>query len=193
MIALSELNRLPRPDFVARLGGIFEHSPWVAERVADARPFGSRSQLLDAMRAAVAAASAAEQIALIRAHPRLGLRGRSRTSLTLASAREQQGAGLDECTPDEIARLETLNEAYAEKFGMPFVLAVRGHTPESIIASCSARLENEGPLEQRTALDEIGLIAGYRLAESVADAEPLGEPDAGPDARPDAELDAGPS
>ena len=157
---LSELNRLPAPEFVARLGGVFEHSPWVAERVAGLRPFGSRADLLEAMRAAVGAARAEEQLALIRAHPRLGLRGRSRTSLTLASSQEQQRAGLDACTPEEIARLDELNETYAVKFAMPFVLAVRGHTPESIIASCEARLLNDGPLEQRNALRDEGNHGG---------------------------------
>jgi OHCU decarboxylase len=170
VITLGELNVLPADEFVARLAGIFEHSPWVAERVAAARPFDSRVRLLDAMRAAVDEATPAEQLALIRAHPKLGLRGRPRAELTEASAREQQGAGLEACTPGDLARLNELNTAYEEKFAMPFILAVRGHTPQSIIASCERRLANDWQFEQRAALREIGLIAGYRLTEAVAGA-----------------------
>jgi OHCU decarboxylase len=169
VIALAELNLLPPDEFVLRLAGIFEHSPWVAERVAAARPFGSRLHLLDAMRVIVDEATPAERLTLIRAHPKLGIRGRSDAQLTEASAREQHRAGLDACTPDDLVRLDQLNAAYYEKFAMPFVLAVRGHTPQSIIASCEQRLANDGPLEQRTALREIGLIAGYRLADAVAE------------------------
>jgi OHCU decarboxylase len=169
VIALSELNGLPQAEFVLRLAGIFEHSPWVAERVAGARPFGSREQLLDALRAAIEQATSAEQLALIRAHPRLGLRGSERATLTAASSREQSGAGLASCTVEDFARLDALNAAYVEKFAMPFVVAVRGHTPQSIIAVCERRLASDAQLEQRTALREIGLIAGYRLPDVVSD------------------------
>lgn len=167
MIALAELNGLSAAEFVQTLAGIFEHSPWVPERVAAARPFASRERLLDAMRAAVEAATPAEQLALIRAHPTLGLRGRARATLTAASAREQSGAGLELCTDDEAARLDALNAAYFGKFSMPFVIAVRGHTPDSIIAACELRLDNEAPVERRTALREIGLIARYRLNDLI--------------------------
>jgi OHCU decarboxylase len=165
---VAELNGMPRAEFVARLGGIFEHSPWVAERVAAARPFATRELLLAAMRSAVARAAPDEQLALIRAHPKLGLRGRARATLTAASAQEQSGAGLELCRPEETARLDELNAAYAEKFDMPFVIAVRGHSPESIIAACERRLANDAVEERRTALQQIGLIAGFRLFDMVA-------------------------
>jgi OHCU decarboxylase len=168
VIALEDLNSLPADEFVARLAGIFEHSPWVAQRVEGARPFDSRQQLIEAMRAAVDEASPEEQLALIRAHPKLGLIGRRRAELTEASSREQHRAGLDACTPEEAARMETLNAEYLEKFSVPFIVAVRGHNPASIIANCERRMRNDWPLERRTALHEIGLIAEYRLAEAVA-------------------------
>jgi OHCU decarboxylase len=169
VITLAELNTLPTDEFVVRLQGIFEHSPWVAQRVAAVRPFASPQHLLAAMRATVAQAAPEEQLALIRAHPQLGQRGRAHTELTAASSREQRGAGLDASTAADAARLDELNAAYVEKFAMPFILAVRGHTPQSIIANCERRLVNDGVSEQRAALREIGLIAGYRLAEVVSD------------------------
>jgi 2-oxo-4-hydroxy-4-carboxy-5-ureidoimidazoline decarboxylase len=168
MIALERLNDLPRSEFASALGAIFEHSAWVAERVYPLRPFVSRLQLLDAMRAAVHAAPLAEQLSLIRAHPKLGARGGSRSALTPASAGEQKRAGLDACSDEEISRLQRLNDDYHEKFSFPFILAVRGHDPASIIENIESRLNSDPAHERRTALREIGLIAEYRLAETVA-------------------------
>lgn len=168
MITLEALNTLSQAEFVAALDGIFEHSAWVAERVAPLRPFGSRLQLLDAMRGAVQAASEPQQWALIRAHPQLGAGRARRSPLTEASAREQHRAGLDACSPAQFGRLEQLNAAYLDKFDFPFILAVRGHDPAAILARCELRLTRDRSLEQRTALAEIALIAGYRLAERVA-------------------------
>ena len=167
MMTLEELNALPVETFVATLGAIFEHSPWVAQRAAARRPFGSRTQLLEAMRTVVSEAPLAEQLALIRAHPQLGARGRTRAQLTAASAQEQQRAGLDACTDEEFARLMELNAAYVLKFSFPFILAVRGHTPDSILAALTARLNNDVATERATALTQIGLIAGFRLNDVV--------------------------
>lgn len=167
MITLDQLNSATAQEFVVALGGIFEHSPWVAQRAASARPFASRLQLLDTMRAMVAAASSDEQLHLIRAHPELAGRAAIRNELTSESRREQKGAGLDACTPEEFSTLQELNRRYGEKFGFPFVLAVRGHTPGSIIRSFKERLLNDAQAEQQRALREIGCIAGYRLADLV--------------------------
>jgi OHCU decarboxylase len=168
MISLEALNALPVSEFVATLGAIFEHSPWVAERAAAERPFTSRLQLLDAMRAVVQTAPADEQLGLIRAHPQLGARGRSKAQLTEASAREQRRAGLDACTDDEFAQLLRLNAVYMRKFSFPFILAVRGHGPESILAALGSRIGNDAEFERHTALTQIGLIGGYRLADVVS-------------------------
>lgn len=167
MITLEELNTLPAAKFVALLGAVFEHSPWVAERAAGARPFRSRAELLDAMRAVVQRAPADEQLALIRAHPHLGARGRSRAHLTEASAKEQRRAGLDACTDEEFSQLMQLNAAYVEKFSFPFILAVRGHTPDSILGALRNRLSNDVETERQAALSQIGLIGGYRLEDIV--------------------------
>jgi 2-oxo-4-hydroxy-4-carboxy-5-ureidoimidazoline decarboxylase len=167
VISLEELNFASPAVFTQDLEGVFEHSTWVAERTASRRPFDSRLALLDALRATVDGAGATEQMALIRAHPQLGVRGRQRAALTSASAGEQRRAGLDACTVAELERLEELNAAYVAKFEMPYILAVRGHDPKSIIAHAERRLRQSMALERRQALDEIGLIAGYRLADRV--------------------------
>ena len=168
MITLDTLNVLPVEAFTETLGAIFEHSPWVAQRAATSRPFASRLDLLDAMRAAVRDAPIEDQLTLIRAHPQLGARGRKRLELTEASSREQRRAGLDACSDEEFAELMRLNVAYVQKFDFPFILAVRGHDPESILAFMRRRLNNSLDEERHTALTQIGLIGGYRLADLVA-------------------------
>ena len=155
MIALTELNELSVPAFSAALDGIFEHSPWVAERAAATRPFVSREDLHAALCNCVASASLEEQLALIRAHPELAGRAAVRRELTDASAREQHGAGLDACSAEEFAQLQRLNSAYTSRFGFPFILAVRGHDRASIIAQLERRLGNDAGAEQLEALAQI--------------------------------------
>jgi allantoate deiminase/N-carbamoyl-L-amino-acid hydrolase len=172
MISLQQLNTAPVEQFVAALAGIFERSPWVPQRVAQARPFDSVLALHEAMCAAVGLASPAEQLALIRAHPELAGRAAIRGELTPESTREQQGAGLASCTPEEFARLLQLNSDYTRKFGFPFILAVKGHTRTSVITALERRVANSIEHEHAVALREIGRIAGFRLAELVE--EPFG-------------------
>jgi len=169
VIALSRLNTMPPAQFAEALHGMFEHSPWVAERVVDRRPFASVLDLHAAMTSAVAAASSDEQLALIRAHPELAGRARVRDALTAESAREQSGAGLDSCTPEEFSRLHELNRAYADKFGFPFIIAVRGHDRASIIDAFAKRMQNPLAAERQEALGQIGRIAFFRLADAVTE------------------------
>jgi N-carbamoyl-L-amino-acid hydrolase len=172
VISLQVLNAQPAAQFVATLAGVFERSPWVAERVQSSRPFASVLHLHEAMCAAVGSATLDEQLALIRAHPELAGRAASRGGLTPESTREQRGAGLSACSSREFARLRELNAQYQSRFGFPFVLAVKGHTPASAVAALQQRLGRGLEEERATALREIGRIARFRLAELVAD--PLG-------------------
>jgi len=172
VISLQQLNSFPAPQFVAALSGVFERTPWIAERVAAARPFRSHLHLHQAMCAAVEQASIDEQLALIRAHPELSGRTRMCGELTPESAREQQCAGLAACTPEEFTRLQQLNAAYTQRFGFPFVLAIKGHDRASVIAALERRVGNTVEHERAVALREIGRIAAFRLAELVD--EPLG-------------------
>jgi allantoate deiminase/N-carbamoyl-L-amino-acid hydrolase len=172
VVTLEQLNSLSGPELGAALAGIFERSPWIPERAAAGRPFPSSLDLHAAMCRVVHDATVDEQLALIRAHPELAGRAAIRGELTPESTREQQGAGLDQCTPEEYSRLQELNTAYRDKFGFPFVLAVKGHTRASIIAALEQRVHNTADTEREVALREIGRIAGFRLAEIVE--EPLG-------------------
>lgn len=161
--ALAELSRLPQDAFVARLDGIFEHSAWIAERAWRAGPFDSIDALHAAMCQVVDAAASSEQLGLIRAHPELAGKEAEEGTLTTASTGEQRGAGLDQCSKEELQRLRSLNKDYADRFGFPFVVAVKGLTRHQIMDRVEARLANDRDTEIRTCLNEIGRIARFRL------------------------------
>jgi 2-oxo-4-hydroxy-4-carboxy-5-ureidoimidazoline decarboxylase len=156
---LDVLNRCSRERFVQVLGGVFEHSPWVAEAVVDARPFALHGDLHRAMCDAVRQAGEARQLTLIRAHPDLV----GRAVLTEASAREQAGAGLSQLSVDEIARFDRYNAEYRARFGFPFVICARRNKKEAMLRAFPERLTHTREAEMATALDQIFQIAAFRL------------------------------
>jgi 2-oxo-4-hydroxy-4-carboxy-5-ureidoimidazoline decarboxylase len=161
---LSAINAMNVAGFTKAFGDVAEHSPWVAERAASARPFADRDAIIDAFAAAMRAATHREQLALIRAHPDLATRAR----LTKDSTDEQKGAGLDTLNPNEWARFIDLNAQYKKRFGFPFILAVKGATKERIIASFEARIRNDPKAEFDMALTQIARIIRFRLEDRVA-------------------------
>jgi 2-oxo-4-hydroxy-4-carboxy-5-ureidoimidazoline decarboxylase len=159
-MTLAEINALDSADrFVEALGWVFEHSPWVAQRAWLDRPFASLDDLCDKMTARVDAASREEQLALLRAHPDLGTRAR----VSPVSAGEQAGAGLDRLTPEEYETLLRLNAAYTEKFGFPFLYAVKGSDKFAILQALGRRSESPPEDEFQEALRQVYRIARFRL------------------------------
>lgn len=142
------------------MSALFEHSPWVEER-ADARP-SSGDRHADLM-AVMYDATPEEQLSLIRAHPELAGKAAIARELTEASAAEQASAGLDRLTPEEFERFHTLNAAYRERFGFPFIICVRLTDKAGILAAMEARLGHDRDTEIATALAEIGKIVKLRL------------------------------
>ncbi|MDR5731803.1 2-oxo-4-hydroxy-4-carboxy-5-ureidoimidazoline decarboxylase [Caballeronia sp. LZ025] len=165
---LDQLNAMPADAFVTVLAGIFEHSPWVAEIAAQQRPFESIDALHAAMSKAVETAGDEKQLALINAHPELAGKAAVRGELTAESTREQSGAGLNLCTQEEFDKLQSLNAAYRQKFGFPFILAVRGYDRHGIIANFEERVNHDRAEELRTSLDQIYRIARFRLDDLIA-------------------------
>ena len=158
-------------DFVARYGGIYEHSPWVAEQVAPlATELDDVERLAALMADCVDNAGPEQQLALIRAHPDLAGKAQVAGELTADSTAEQASAGLDQCSKVEYERFQALNDAYKEKFGFPFVMAVRDSGRDEILEAFSARLQNDYDLEFETALEEIHKIARLRLEAMEDDA-----------------------
>lgn len=160
---LASLSTGDRGYFVAVLGGIFEHSPWVAELAWAARPFASIDALHAAMVEAVRAASQTQQLALIRAHPELAGKEAAAGTLTHDSETEQASAGINHCTAAELGRLRELNHAYREKFGFPFVMAVKHRSRSEILAAIASRVGNTREQEFAACLTEIGKIGRLRL------------------------------
>jgi len=162
-VALEEVNALGKDEFVARLGGVFEHSPWIAERAWHERPFRSIDELHRAM--LDAAASHEEKLELARAHPELA----GGVALTAASTGEQARLGFDALSRKELEEMNRLNRSYRDKFGFPCIVALRLHADRhSVIAEMKRRLANDAATELRNALEQIGHIARARL-EKILD------------------------
>ena len=144
-------------------GGVFEHSPWIAERAWSARPFNSPEALHAAMMDVVRAASPEEKRRLLNAHPELAGKEARERAMTQDSTVEQGSAGLDRLSQERLRALRRLNAAYRAKFGFPFIIAVRGRTKPEIVAAFEQRLENEPSTELGAALDEIAAITRMRM------------------------------
>ena len=152
-------------DFVHKYGGVYEHSPWVAERAADVAGDATDVETIAAVMAdCVDNASEEQQLALIRAHPDLAGKAQIAGELTADSTTEQSSAGLDQCTPEEYLRFQDMNQAYHLRFGFPFVMAVRDSSRAEILDAFERRLGNDRAEEFETALAEIHKIARLRLA-----------------------------
>lgn len=167
-IPLSEINAVSAGQFVAQLGNVFEHSPWVAERAASMRPFPDVAALHAAMTGVLAAASGEEQLALIRAHPELAGREAVAGSLTVDSGSEQGRLGLLALSRVEFERMADLNRRYRERFGFPCIIALALHADrESVFRTFESRLKDGREQELANALEQIGHITRARLEKML--------------------------
>ncbi|GIZ53662.1 allantoate amidohydrolase [Noviherbaspirillum aridicola] len=178
-LTLDQLNRCAPDEFAAALHGIYEHSPWIPQRAAARRPFATLTALKQALQQAVTDAGEEAQLALLRAHPELAGKAAIAGELTRESTGEQARAGLNLCSPEEYATLHRLNAAYNEKFGFPFILAVkgplgRGLTRQQIIDTFSRRLDNGRANELAEALRQVHRIAEIRLNDLLGHVPALG-------------------
>ena len=175
-LTLDQLNAASPAEALQWLDGVYEHSPWIAEQALKERPFRSLAHLKHALAHAVRSAGADAQLGLIRAHPELAGKAMVAHSLTAESTNEQSKAGLTQCSPQEFAKLQQLNADYNNRFGFPFILAVRGPRGaglprQQIIDTFARRLENHPDFERAEALRNIHRIAEIRLNDKFA-AEP---------------------
>jgi N-carbamoyl-L-amino-acid hydrolase len=176
-LTLKQLNAASPTEALALLDGLYEHSPWIAEQALAQRPFRSQAQLQHALAQVVRTAGTEAQLGLIRAHPELAGKAMVAQSLTAESTHEQSKAGLTQCTPEEFERIQQLNAAYNERFGFPFILAVRGPRgtglgKREIIDTFARRLDNHPEFELAEALRNIHRIAEIRLNDKFG-TEPL--------------------
>jgi 2-oxo-4-hydroxy-4-carboxy-5-ureidoimidazoline decarboxylase len=168
MPSLNSLNTCDHAAFVAALGHLFEHSPWVAEEIWPLRPFASREALHAALCATMRGATRERQLALIRAHPDLAGRLAQQKKLTAESTREQASAGLDQLTDAELADFTRRNDLYKARFGFPFIICARLNAKSAILTAMRARVDQAPEAEFATALGEIEKIAWLRLQDAVA-------------------------
>jgi 2-oxo-4-hydroxy-4-carboxy-5-ureidoimidazoline decarboxylase len=163
-ILLSRVNAMAKTAFVECFGSIAERSPWVAEQAAGERPFGDLHAMIAAFEKAVRNAARERQLDLLCAHPDLAGKAKE---ITDESRREQKGAGLDALSPGEFARFRALNDSYRNRFGFPFIFAVRGATKHDILDAFERRIGNGAEAEFDTALSQVCSILRFRLEDRV--------------------------
>ena len=168
VFALEELNRTTATAFVAAVGDTFELAPWVAETAASKRPCDTVTALHEAMMAAVWTAPRERQLEFLRGHPDLAGKAARAGALTDESRHEQASVGLDSLSEEEFSRFHRLNDGYKAKFGFPFIICVRRHTRDSILAQFERRLRHDTATELAAALQEVFYITRLRVAAKVA-------------------------
>lgn len=165
MPSLATLNALDRAGFVAALGHLFEHSPWVAKETWARRPFRDDAQLHAELCATMRGANRTRQLALIRAHPDLAGRLAQQRQLTVESTREQASAGLDALSAEELATFQAMNDRYRRRFEFPFIICARLNAKAAILSAMQSRVGNDAEAEFIAALGEIEKIARLRLTD----------------------------
>jgi N-carbamoyl-L-amino-acid hydrolase len=178
-LTLDQLNTAPMAAVLQQLDGLYEHSPWIAAQALQQRPFASLAHFKHALAKTVTDAGREAQLALVRAHPELAGRAAVRQSLTAESNAEQSQAGLTQCSPEEFEQLQQLNRAYKDRFGFPFMLAVRGPrgtglTRQTIIATLERRLHHHVSVELPEALRNVHRVAELRLNDKCGLTPQLG-------------------
>ena len=163
MTSLQAINTCTNEQFIDLFGGIFEHSPWIAQKAASARPFITLQAVFDQMQNIVEASPYVDQLRLILKHPELG----TRLAMSDSSVAEQAGAGLDALIPEEFKRMTQLNKLYTEKFNFPFIIAVAGLNKQQIMKEMERRLLLDVDTEFKTALLEIYKIARIRFTAII--------------------------
>ena len=172
-LTLERVNAMTLQAFLAALGGVFEHSPWIAQRAFAARPFASVAALHVAMVDAVQRAPREAQVALLNVHPELAGKEAQAGALTRSSTSEQAGVGLNALSREEMEAMARWNRQHREKFGFPFIIAVRQHSKASIFSEFQRRLTTDSETELAACLEQVFAIARLRLEDLVA-AQPLG-------------------
>ncbi|MBC7711586.1 MAG: 2-oxo-4-hydroxy-4-carboxy-5-ureidoimidazoline decarboxylase [Rhizobacter sp.] len=172
MPTLTQVNSFSPAEFSSAFGAVYEHSPWIAERafaMKTATGYASRAALHSALVAVTQSASDDEKLKLLNSHPELAGKEAALGTLTHESTSEQAGAGLTAMTATLVAQLRAHNAAYREKFGFPFIIAVRNNTQPAIFAAVTSRLTNTRSMEFNNNLMQVGEIARLRLLDILTE------------------------
>ncbi len=168
--SLKRLNDMSAADFIAALGGIYEHSPWVAEAIVSHRPFTDHNALQQAMQLAVDDSSDEQKLALLKAHPEFAGKAATEGTLTQSSTSEQSRLSLNNLPPEQHRRMQEFNRQFMQRFGFPGIVAVRlNKSVDQIFNQFESRLQNEFDTEVQQALQQVHAIAGFRLGDLLSE------------------------
>lgn len=166
-IYVDELNSMSQEKFEQALGHIFEKAPWVIQQAGENRPYKGFVALYEGIIEPLKTANPDVLLALIQSHPNLACKGIRSEGITAHSQSEQSGAGLDQCTQEEADTLLKLNQAYQQKFGFPFMLAIKGYNKAEIIEQFQMRINNDKQQEFDGALQQVYKVVLWRLLDTV--------------------------
>ncbi|PVZ87288.1 OHCU decarboxylase [Serratia sp. S1B] len=164
---VSELNVMSQAQFEQALGSVFEKAPWVIKQAAEKRPYKGFVDLYEGIIEPLKVASPEVQLAVIKSHPNLACKGIRAESITAHSQSEQSSAGLNQCTQEEADLLLSLNQAYQQKFGFPFMLSIKGYNKAEIIEQLKTRINNDKQQEFDTALQQVYKVVLWRMLDAV--------------------------
>ncbi len=164
---ITEVNQLSESEFIDLLGGLYEHSRWVAEQVVSSRPFADRDELEAAMKDCVVGSSKEAQLGILKAHPEFA--GVANTELTESSTAEQSSLSLNSLPPEQHAKMQVYNKKFMQQYGYPGIVAVRLQTSvDGIFAEFDRRLNNTAEQEQTDALEQVYSIVHFRLHDLIS-------------------------
>ena len=164
MKTIDKINKLSRSEFVEIFANIFEKTKWIAEKLYNQKPFDDFKDLCSKMLGIFETASKETQLKILEAHPDLADKV-TVNLLTSNSRSEQSNAGLDQCSEEEFNEFKNLNKSYRQKYGFPFVIAVKGKNKIEILSKFRKRILNSVDEEFSEAIIQIGKIANLRLNE----------------------------
>jgi len=167
-LTLQEINAFDKDTFIARLGQLFEGSPWIVTEAWGTHPFASLDHLYSTLCTVMYNAPIERQVLLLKSHPDLVGRAALAGTLSPASTHEQAAAGLDDLSSEEIALFTRYNQMYHDRYGFPFVICARENKKDSILAGFETRLRNSREQEIEIALAEVAKICKLRLDDLVS-------------------------
>ena len=160
---INKINKLSQSEFVKVFANIFENATWIAEELYKLKPFLDFDELSLKMINIFEKTSKEKKLKILYNHPDLGNKAKI-SSLTQDSLKEQKNAGLDQCTKEEFNEFKKLNDAY-QKFGFPFILAVKGKSKIEILNNFRRRVNSEPQIEFEEAIKQVKKIATLRLQD----------------------------
>ena len=163
MKSIDNINNLNKSDFLTIFGNVFEKTDWIAEKVFELKPFKDFNDFSSKMFDLYENSQKKNILLILNSHPELAVAKK----LTMESKTEQAGAKLNECSAEEFEEFKKLNLEYKNKFGFPFIIAVKGKNKNEILNNFRQRILNDIESEFEEAKNQVKKIATFRLNEII--------------------------